>query len=342
MFDLQFANTEFLYLLILIPVLALLFALFLHRRKVAMEKIGNNKILSNLMPEYSSSKPIIRGILLGLALTFLIIAIARPRVGSKLKEASSEGTEIMICLDISNSMRATDMYPSRLENTKNAISNLLKKLKNDRIGLIIFAGTGFVQVPLTQDVKATDIFVQSVSCDMISEQGTALGAALSLAYKSFDYNNNLSKSIILITDGENHEAEPDPIKVAKECKNKGVIVHTIGAGSTRGVPIPVKEGSSDFIRDNSGNVVVSKLDELSLRDIAEAGGGINVRATDGNSGLNNVYDQISKMEKGEIATFSEYDEKFTIPAFFALIFFVAYCFTLQCKNRWIKNLGIFD
>ena len=144
MFDLQFANTEFLYLLILIPVLALLFALFLHRRKVAMEKIGNNKILSNLMPEYSSSKPIIRGILLGLALTFLIIAIARPRVGSKLKEASSEGTEIMICLDISNSMRATDMYPSRLENTKNAISNLLKKLKNDRIGLIIFAGTGFV------------------------------------------------------------------------------------------------------------------------------------------------------------------------------------------------------
>jgi Ca-activated chloride channel family protein len=340
--DIQFANKEFLYFLFAVPVFGALFFLFLRQKRKALEKIGTRRVLMPLMEEYSLSRPIVRAVFLLLALTFLIVAAARPRMGTKLKEVSAEGSEIMICLDISNSMRAADMYPSRLENTKNAISNLVKKLSSDRVGLIIFAGTAFVQVPLTQDLKATDIFVQSVSCDMISEQGTALGAALDLALKSFNYDNDMAKAVILISDGENHEAEPDPMKLATQCAEKGVAVHVIGTGDVRGVPIPKREGSSDYIKDSYGNVVVSKLDEASLQKIAESGGGIYIRATNGNSGFNAVYDQISKMKKGEYASFAEYDEKFTVPAFLALICFLAYCLTLNRKNRWIKKLGIFE
>ncbi|MBQ3656120.1 MAG: VWA domain-containing protein [Bacteroidales bacterium] len=340
--DIQFANKEALYFLFVIPVLAALFFLFLTRRRKALQKIGSRKVVLPLIEEYSSSRPIIKAVFLLVAFSFLIVAVARPRMGTKLKEVSAEGSEIMICLDISNSMRATDMYPSRLENTKNAISSLVKKLSNDKVGLIIFAGTAFVQVPLTQDLKATDIFVQSVSCDMISEQGTALGAALDLALKSFNYDNDMAKAVILISDGENHEANPDPMKLASQCAEKGVTVHVIGTGDVRGVPIPKREGSSDYIKDSQGNVVVSKLDEASLKQIANLGGGVYIRATNGNSGFNTVYDHISKMKKGEYTSFAEYDEKFGIPAFISLVFFLAYCLTLNRKNRWIKKLGIFE
>ena len=342
MFDVQFANIEYLYLLILIPVLALGVLLYMRRRRKALERIGNLKTLKGLCPESSTARPIIRAALALVATALLIIAVARPRVGSKLAETTSEGNEIMILLDISNSMRATDMYPSRLESTKNAISNLIRKLSSDRVGLIIFAGSAFVQVPMTTDLKATDIFIQSVSCDMISEQGTALGAAMNLAIKSFNFDDNLSKAIILVTDGENHEPEPDPIQIAKMCQQKGVIVHTIGVGDVRGAPIPVKEGSKDFIKDRSGEIVITKLDELSLQKIAEAGGGIYVKASNSNSGFPTVYNEISKMKKGEIVQYAEFDEKFVVPALFSLILFVTACFVLKRKNRWIRKSGIFE
>ncbi|MCQ2252884.1 MAG: VWA domain-containing protein [Bacteroidales bacterium] len=342
MFDIEFANKEYLYFLIAIPVFALAFVWYLHRRKADLKKIGNISVLKPLMPEQSASRPIIRAVLAGMALSLLIIACARPRVGSKLVEATSEGNEIMVLMDISNSMRATDMYPNRLENTKNAISNMVRKLSSDKVGLILFAGSSFVQVPLTADLKATEIFVQSVNCDMISEQGTALGDALNLALKSFNYNNDLSKAIILVSDGENHESNPDPLEVARKCKEKGIVVHTIGMGDKRGVPIPVREGSSEFIKDRSGNIVVSKLDETTLMEIAKIGGGIYVKATNSNSGFQTIYNEISKMEKGEVMQFAEFDEKFVIPTVLALILYMAACFVLNRKNRWIKKMGIFE
>ncbi|MBO4772817.1 MAG: VWA domain-containing protein [Bacteroidales bacterium] len=342
MFDVQFANIEYLYLLLLLPVMALGFLLYMRRRRKALEKIGNIKTLKMLSPEASTSRPIIRAILAAMAIALLIIAVARPRMGSKLKETTSEGNEIMIVLDVSNSMRATDMYPSRLENIKNAILNLVRKLSTDRVGLIIFAGSAYVQVPMTTDLKASEFFIQAVSCDMISEQGTALGDALNLAVKSFNYEDNLSKAIILVTDGENHEPEPDPVQIAKLCAEKGVVVHTIGVGDVRGAPIPVKEGSNDFIKDRAGNVVVTKLDELSLQKIAQAGGGIYVKASTSNSGLSTVYGEIAKMEKGEVLQYAEFDEKFVVPALFSLIFFVTACFVLKRKNRWIRRSGIFE
>ena len=342
MFDVQFANIEYLYLLLLLPVMALGFLLYMHRRRKALEKIGNIKTLKGLCPESSTSRPIIRAALAAMAIALLIVAVARPRVGSKLKETTSQGNEIMILLDISNSMRATDMYPSRLESTKNAISNLVRKLSSDRVGLIIFAGSAFVQVPMTTDLKATDIFIQSVSCDMISEQGTALGEAMNLAIKYFNFDDNLSKAIILVSDGENHEPEPDPVQIAKLCAEKGIVVHTIGVGDVRGAPIPVKEGSKDFIKDRSGNIVMTKLDEASLQKIAQAGGGIYVKASNSNSGFPTVYGEIAKMKKGEIVQYAEYDEKFVVPALFALILFVTACFVLKRKNRWIRKMGLFE
>lgn len=342
MFDVQFANIEYLYLLLLLPVMALGFMLYMRRRRKALEKIGNIKTLKGLSPETSVSRPIIRAALAALAIALLIIAIARPRVGSKLKETTSQGNEIMIVLDISNSMHATDMYPSRLECTKNAISNLVRKLSSDRVGLIIFAGSAYVQVPMTTDLKTTDIFIQSVSCDMISEQGTALGAAMNLAIKSFNYDDNLSKAIILISDGENHEPEPDPVQIAKLCAEKGIVVHTIGVGDVRGAPIPVKEGSKDFITDRNGEIVMSKLDEASLQKIAQAGGGIYVKASNSNLGFSTIYDEISKMKKGEVVQYAEFDEKFVVPALFALILYVTACFVLKRKNRWIRKMGLFE
>ena len=342
MFDIQFASKEYLYGLLAIPVLAVLFLLYLAKRKRDMQKIGNHKVLQPLMSEYSKARPIIRFVLLSIALAFLIIALARPRMGSRLSEVKTQGSEIMILLDVSNSMRATDMYPNRLENTKYAISSLIKKLSGDKIGLVIFAGSAFVQVPLTADIQSTDIFVQSVSCDMISEQGTALGAAINLGARSFSSESETSKAMILITDGENHEPSPDPIAAAKSALDKGIVTFTIGMGSTRGTTIPKSEGSSDMIRDNNGNIVISKLDEQSLIQIAIAGGGSYVKATNGDSGLKTIYDEIGKMKKGEILSYSEYDEKYAVPTVISLIFFLAACFTLQRKNRWINKLGIFD
>ncbi|MCQ2251457.1 MAG: VWA domain-containing protein [Bacteroidales bacterium] len=342
MFDIEFANKEYLYLLIAVPVLAVAFALYMRKRRADMRKIGDMKVMKPLMPETSTTRPILRCALALLALSLLILAVARPRVGSKLVEATSEGSEIMVVMDISNSMRATDMYPNRLENTKNAITNMVKKLGSDKVGLIIFAGSAYVQVPMTTDLKATEIFVQSVSCDMISEQGTALGDALNLAYKSFNFNNDLSKAIILVSDGENHEENPDPIEITKKCKEKGIVVHTIGMGSTRGVPIPVREGSNEYIKDRKGEIVVTKLDETTLQKIAQTGGGIYVKATNSNSGFSTIYSEISKMQKGEIMQYADFEEKFVIPTVLALILYITACMILNRKNRWIKKMGIFE
>lgn len=342
MSELSFANKDLLYLLLLIPVLIAFFIFSLHRRKKALDKIGNSQILKSLMPEASSSKPIIRFSLICLSLVFLIIAAARPRAGGKSDEKKSHGSEILILLDISNSMRATDMYPSRLENAKNAISNLIKKLSDDKVGLIIFAGEAYVQSPITSDFQATDIFVQSVSCDMISEQGTALGAAVELGMSSFGKNNDKSKAMILITDGENHETNPDPISIAKDAADKGIVIHTIGIGSNRGVPIPVSDGQSEFMRDRNGNVVMTKLDESVLMQIADATGGLFVRATNADSGLGNILKQIRQMEKTDFITYSQYNEKFVIPLSVSLVLFLIYCFMLVRKNRWISKSGVFD
>jgi len=234
---------------------------------------------------------------------------------------------------------ATDMYTNRLENAKASINRLVNKLYNDKIGLVLFAGEAFVQVPLTTDYQATKLFVESVTTDMISTQGTAIGTAIRLATNSFSTETDKGKVIVVITDGENHEDNPE--EAAIKASEKGIIIHTIGIGSTRGVPIPISKDDSGFRTDNEGNIVITKLNEQVLGKIAEVGKGVYVKATNANSGLDQVYEQISKMEKSEISAYDEYDEKYRYPLLVALLVVILELFILERKNRWISKLDFF-
>ncbi len=336
----QFANPEFLYGLILVPILVGLFIIAWRMKKKAIATFGDFSLLSQLMPEVSSFRPVFKFGLILTAFSLIVLALARPQFGSKLQEVTRKGVEIIIALDVSNSMMAEDIRPNRLENAKQAISKLLDNLKDDKIGLIVFAGDAYVQVPITTDYSATKMFLSTVKTDYVENQGTAIGAAINLAMKSFSTQNEKNKSIIIITDGENHE--DDAIGAAKEARNKGIVIHTIGMGLQQGSPIPIK-GTGDFMKDNQGTVVVTKLDEKLLREVAAETNGIFVRASNSNSGLGNIYDEINKMEKHEITAkvFAEYDERFQYFIFVALFIVLLDFIILERRNRYLKKFDLF-
>lgn len=342
----RFANPEYLYALFVVPVLLLLFVLTLLMRKRAMQKFGNIAPLKRLMPEYSVGRPWFKFIFLILALSALIFVLARPQFGAKLEEVKRKGVEMMICLDISNSMLAEDIKPSRLEKSKRAISQLLDRLNDDKIGLIVFAGDAYVQLPITTDYSAAKMFLNTVSPDIVNKQGTAIGSAIDLAVKSFGPVDEQTKNrvIVVITDGENHE--DDAIIAAEEAQKKGIIVHTIGMGLPAGAPIPVpgKYGAGNYRKNREGDVVITKLNEGMMQEIASAGTGIYVRANNTKSALNTIFDEIEKMDKKEIEAkvYSDYDDKFPFAAWLALIFLVIEFIILNRKNRLLKNVKIFD
>jgi Ca-activated chloride channel family protein len=250
----QFAYPWVLYILFIIPFLVLIFLVTWKMRKKALDLFGSNQIINQLMPDVSSGRLVIKFSFMMMVLLLIIVALARPQFGSKMQEVKRQGVELMIALDVSNSMLAEDIRPSRLEKAKQAISRLLDNLKDDKIGLIVFAGDAYIQVPITTDYSATKMFLSTIKTDYIENQGTAIGSAIELGIRSFSSDNEKNKAIIIITDGENHE--DDPVKAAQEAKSKGIIIHTIGMGLSQGAPIPV-EGTSDFKKDNQGNVIIS-------------------------------------------------------------------------------------
>lgn len=339
MLFITYANADFFYGLLIIPGLLILFVISLFLKNKALKKYGELHIINSLMPEVSSSRPIFKFLIILIALSMLIIALTGPRYGSKTKEVKRESAEIIIALDVSNSMLATDMYPNRLENAKAAIKKMIKRLYNDKIGLIIFAGEAYIQVPITKDYMATSLFVESVTPSMISTQGTAIDKAIKLAINAFSPETEKGKVLIIITDGENHEE--DPLPIVKEAVNKGIVVHTIGLGSSRGVPIPLKENSSEFRKDREGNIIVTKLDEKTLSEIASLGKGLYVKATNANSGLNMLYDEINKMEKGEQTAYVDLEDKFMFFVVIAFILILADVFIMERKNRWLRKISIF-
>jgi Ca-activated chloride channel homolog len=336
----QFAYPWVLYLLFILPVLVMLFILTWRMRKKSLDLFGSSEIINQLMPDVSSGRPILKFSIIMFVLLLAVIAIARPQFGSKMQEVKRQGVELMIALDVSNSMMAEDIKPSRLEKAKQAISRLLDNLKDDKIGLIVFAGDAYIQVPITTDYSATKMFLSTIKTDYIQNQGTAIGAAIDLASRSFSPDNEKNKAIIIITDGENHE--DDPVKSAQEAKTKGMIVHTIGMGLAQGAPIPV-EGTADFKKDNQGTVIISKLDEEMLMKIASAGNGIYVRANNISAGLSEVYDEINKMQKHEVKTkiFAEYDDQFQYIISFALVLLLIEFSILNRKNKYLKNINLF-
>ena len=308
-----FAQYQFLWLLLLVPVIPAVYAVVKALRRARIRRFGDEAMVRALMPHYSPAKGWIRIVLFTLAFMFFVVGLARPQIGAKLSERKIKGAEIMICLDVSNSMLAEDYSPNRLERAKMAISSIVDKLRDDRIGLIIFAGTSFVQLPVTTDYVSAKMFLSSIDAGSIPVQGTAIGDAIHTAMKSFSAQSEKSRVIILITDGENHE--DDAVAAAKEAGESGIRIYTVGVGSTHGQPIPV---DGQLLTDKDGNIVVSKLDEAVLRKVAAAGDGAYVHAGNDEFGLNPIIDEIRRMEGEEFSSvvFEEYDEQYMY--FFAL------------------------
>ncbi|MDH6311819.1 Ca-activated chloride channel family protein [Parabacteroides sp. PFB2-10] len=336
----RFANPDYLYLLFILPVLIGFYIYSMTSKRKAIKRYGNPALLSELMPEVSPKRQHLKFWLSFSAIAIMIFVIAGPQFGSKLETVKRQGVEIMVCLDVSNSMLAEDVAPNRLEKAKQMLSRLTDGFTNDKVGLIVFAGDAFTQLPITSDYASAKMFLSSINPSMVSSQGTAIGAAINLALRSFTPNEASDKTILLITDGENHE--DDAIGAAKKAAERGIHINIVGIGSTQGVPIPV--GGNNFLKDKEGTVVVTKLNEQMCQEIAAAGSGMYVRADNTNSALKAVQNEIEKMNKAELDSkvYSEYNEQFQLLAWIVLFLLIVELLTLDRKNRVFRKVRLFS
>ncbi len=338
----RFLNPEFLYLLILIPVIVALFIINNMRRRKALRNFGDASLVKRLLPWMSDNRPVVKILLQLLALAALIVALARPQYGSKLQEVRKQGVEIVIALDVSNSMLAEDIQPDRLTRAKQAISKLVDRLTDDKIGLIVFAGDAYTQIPVTTDYVSARMFLSTIGPEMVPRQGTAIGAAINLGISSFTPGEGRSRAMIIITDGENHE--DDPVSAAEKAAESGIVIHTIGIGSTGGVPVPVvTNGKRDYLKDSEGNTVISRLDEGVLQKIAATTGGSYVRASNASIGLDEIFSGIKGMDKDELEStmYTEYNDQFGIFVALSLILLFADFMVMNRKNKRLAGIRLF-
>jgi Ca-activated chloride channel family protein len=300
----------------------------LRRRRI--RRFGDEELVNSLMPSYTGTKLWVRMAFFAVAFCFLVIALSRPQRGVRIKEQQVKGAEVIIALDVSNSMLAEDYSPNRLERAKLAISRVSEKLHDDRIGLIVFAGESYVQIPLTSDYISAKMFLNSISTGSVPVQGTSIGSAIELALRSFSDQSDKSRAIIIITDGENHE--DDPVAAAKQAADMGVRVFAIGVGSPEGKPIPM---DGELLKDKDGEIVVTRLDEAVLQEVAKAGNGVYVRAGNNEFGLNPIIENIQRMddEKYSSIVFEEFDEQFMYFLGIALFFFVLEMLVGERRSR---------
>ena len=334
----RFANSEYLYLLLLIPVLAIIYALVARRRRHLLAKFGNLELLQGLMPDFSRGRLRLKFVLYLLAFACVIVAAARPQFGSKLREEKSKGVEMMLVVDVSNSMLAEDFEPNRLERTKYAIGKLFEGLHQERVGLVAFAGEPKVQLPITSDYRMAQAFAKRLSPSLVGEQGTAVGKALQLATLSFSSQSEQSRVIVLITDGENHE--DDAVEAARVAKEQGIRIYTIGIGTPEGAPIKI---NGEFVKDEDGQMVVSKLGEQMLEQIASITDGAYVRATKQSIGLEEIVKSINEMEKSELSTvrYEEYNEQYQYLLAVALSLLLLESLILSRRNHRLRKFNIF-
>jgi len=341
---LRYEHIEYLNFLFGIPVLILGIIFYNRWKKKSLSLFGDSKLLKELMHSYSKGRTQIKNVFTMLIFTFLIIGIANPQVGTKMEEVKREGVDLMIAIDLSNSMLAEDIKPNRLEKAKLAISRLIDKLEGDRIGLIVFAGEAYVQLPITTDYSAAKLFLSTVNTNIVPTQGTEIAKAIDLSVQSFDMENVQNKAIIIITDGESHDEKA--IESAQQAQKLGIFVHTLGMGLSKGGPIPIynKYGNqTGYRKDREGNTVVSKLNETLLQEIASEGEGIYVRANNSKAGLSTLFAEINKMEKKEIGTmmFTEYKDRFQLFIGFALLLLLADLILLNRKNKWSNRINFY-
>lgn len=339
----RFANIEYFWFLLLAILFFVLYMFYNSWRKRSSNRFGTQKQVDDLMPEVSEVKPVYKFILLLLGLVFLVLGLVDPQVGSKLEKIKREGIDLMLVLDVSTSMMAEDIKPNRLERSKMAISNLIDKLSGDRIGIIIFAGNAYKQLPLTTDYSAAKLFLSAVDTKIVPTQGTAIGKAIDMAVSSFDEEEH-NKAIIIITDGENHE--DDAVGEAEKAAEIGIQVFTIGMGLTEGVPIPIYNSygnKTGFKKDRQGKTVVTKLNEDMLRQIAAAGNGAYARANNGSTGLRKIFNEISQIEKKEIETkqFTDYEHRYQIYIFAAFLILLLELLMDNKRSKWIRGFNLF-
>lgn len=340
----RFEHIEYLYALLLLPLFMLLFAYFYAWRKRAFKRFGESRVISRLMPLRSDGKLILKFILLMVAYAFLVIGTANPQIGSKLEKVHRKGADLVIALDVSNSMLAQDIRPDRLTRAKQAISRLIDQLEGDRIGILVFAGKAYVQLPITADYAAAKMFLNTISTNIVPTQGTAIGEAIDLAVKSFSQVDR-SRAIIIITDGENHEG--NAVEAAEQAAEQGIRIYTIGMGSAEGAPIPVYAANGQmagYKKDKQGQTVISRLDETMLQQISSAGNGIYLRASTGRDGLSQIFEEINSLEKADIETrmFSDYESRFQYFIAAALFFLFIEMVVSQRKSRWADKIKLFN
>ena len=336
----RFAHIEFLWLLLAIPVLVALHIWITRRKRQQLQLFGDPELMAELMPNASRIRPHVKFALMLTALSLLIIGIARPQYGTKEQTVKRQGIEVMIALDISNSMLAEDVAPNRLERAKQMLSKLVDQMVDDKLGLVVFAGDAFTQIPITCDYVSAKMYLQSITPDIIPAQGTAIGKAITTCVSSFGTEDTeKSRAIILITDGENHEDNAQ--EAAKMAKEKGIHVFVVGIGKPEGSPIP--DGRGGFKKDRQGTVVVSRMSEDMCQEVAAAGGGMYVRADNSNTATRALEKEIDKLGKQEIETkvYSDYNEQYQSFIFIALLLLVIDFFIFSRKNKSISRINLF-
>ena len=336
----RFEEPQYLYLLLLLPLLVLLLLYSNYRRRKCLQIYGDPELLAQLMPDVSRFRPDVKFWLLLSAVGLFALLLARPQFGSKLETVKRQGVEVMIALDISNSMLAQDIQPSRLEKAKRLVAQLVDKMENDKVGMIVFAGDAFTQLPITSDYISAKMFLETIDPSLISKQGTAIGAALSLATRSFTPQEGVGRAVILITDGENHEG--GATEAAKAAAEKGIQIHVLGIGLPEGAPIPVA-GTNDYRRDREGNVVVTRLNEQMCQEVAREGKGIYVRVDNSNAAQKAISKEIDKMAKADLETqvYTEFNEQFQAVAWLILLLLLADTLLLNRKNPLFRHIRLF-
>ncbi len=335
----RFEDPAYLWLLLVLPLLVIIYMVAMRRRTVKLRKFGDAALVRDLMPDASKARPILKfGLLLG-ALALAIIMLARPQMGSKISHDTRNGIETIIALDISNSMLAQDVVPSRLEKSKMLVENLVDHFTKDRIGLVVYAGDAFVQLPITTDYVSAKMFLHDISPALISTQGTDIARAISVSMNSFTQQKDMGKAIILITDGEDHEG--GALEAAREANKKGINVFILGVGSASGAPIP--QGNGDYLKDNTGNVVMSALNENMCKDIAKAGNGTYIHVDNTSVAQDKLNMALEKLQKGETdnVIYSEYNEQFQAVGVLILILLILEVCVLEVKNPKLRKLRLF-
>ena len=335
----KFEDPAYLWLLLLIPVLAVVRLVAYRQRVKRLRRFGAPELVARLMPDVSKLRPAVKFWLAVSALALMIVMLARPQMGAKISHDSRNGIETIIALDISNSMLAQDVVPSRLDKSKMLVENLVDHFTNDKIGLVVFAGDAFVQLPITTDYVSAKMFLQDISPALIQTQGTDIARAISLSMSSFTQQKGVGKAIILITDGEDHEG--GALEAATEAKKKGIDVFILGVGSTKGAPIPV--GNGEYMKDNTGNTVMTALNEQMCREVAQAGSGTYIHVDNTSDAQEKLNNELAKLQKGETdsVVYSEYNEQFQAFAVLALILLIVEASLLEVKNPFMRKVCLF-